>query len=224
MTWTRYLACALVMLLGNAASANLCDSGKRQSPIDIRSATRKSLPALEFNYRPAPLRIADDGHTVRVRFAAGQSLHIGSERFTLQQFHFHTPGGDRIAGEEFPMAAHLLHKSASGQLLAVVVLFRTGADNPLLDALLPLIPAQADGDHVRADRAVDARALLPASLGYYRYTGSLTAPPCTEGVEWLVMKQPLEVSKAQLARYGQRFADNMRGVQPLHQRLVLESP
>lgn len=224
MAWTRYLAFALVTLLGSVASANLCDSGKRQSPIDIRSATRKPLPALQFNYRPAPLRIADDGHTVRVRFAAGQSLHIGNERFTLQQFHFHTPGGDRIAGEEFPMAAHLLHKSASGQLLAVVVLFRTGVDNALLDTLLPLIPAQADGDRVHADRAVDASALLPASLGYYRYTGSLTAPPCTEGVEWLVMKQPLEVSKAQLARYRQRFGDNMRRVQPLHQRLVLESP
>lgn len=224
MAWTRYLAFALITLLGSAASANLCDSGKRQSPIDIRSATRKPLPALQFNYHPTPLRIADDGHTVRVRFAAGQSLRIGSERFTLQQFHFHTPGGDRIAGEEFPMAAHLLHKSASGQLLAVVVLFRTGADNPLLDTLLPLIPAQVDGDHMHADRAVDARALLPASLGYYRYTGSLTASPCTEGVEWLVLKQPLEVSKAQLARYRQRFADNVRGVQPLHQRAVLESP
>lgn len=224
MAWTRYLAFVLVTLLGSPASANLCDSGKRQSPIDIRSATRKPLPTLQFNYHPAPLRISDDGHTVRVRFAAGQSLRIGNERFTLQQFHFHTPGGDRIAGVEFPMAAHLLHKSASGQLLAVVVLFRTGADNALLDALLPLIPAQADGDHVHADRAVDASALLPARQAYYRYTGSLTAPPCTEGVEWLVMKQPLEVSKAQLARYRQRFADNMRGVQPLHQRLVLESP
>ncbi|MDO8772370.1 MAG: carbonic anhydrase family protein [Burkholderiaceae bacterium] len=224
MAWIRYLALAMATLASSAAAASLCDSGKRQSPIDIRATTRKPMPALQFDYRPAPLRIADDGHTVRVRFAAGQSLRIGSERFTLQQFHFHTPGGDRIAGEEFPMTAHLLHKSASGQLLAVVVLFRTGADNPLLDTLLPLIPAQVDGDHMHADRAVDARALLPASLGYYRYTGSLTASPCTEGVEWLVLKQPLEVSKAQLARYRQRFADNVRGVQPLHQRAVLESP
>jgi len=224
MAWIRYLALATATLASSAAAASLCDSGKRQSPIDIRATMRKPMPALQFDYRPAPLRIADDGHTVRVRFAAGQSLRIGSERFTLQQFHFHTPGGDRIAGEEFPMAAHLLHKSASGQLLAVVVLFRTGADNPLLDTLLPLIPAQVDGDHMHADRAVDARALLPASLGYYRYTGSLTASPCTEGVEWLVLKQPLEVSKAQLARYRQRFADNVRGVQPLHQRAVLESP
>jgi len=224
MAWIRYLAFAMATLLGSAASASLCDSGKRQSPIDIRSTVRKPLPALQFDYHPVPLRIADDGHTVRVRFAAGQALRIGNERYTLQQFHFHTPGGDQIGGEAFPMSAHLLHKSASGQLLAVVVLFRLGTDNALLDTLLPLIPAQADGDHVHADRSVDARALLPTTLGYYRYTGSLTAAPCTEGVEWLVLKQPLEVSKAQLARYRQRFADNMRGVQPLNQRAVLESP
>jgi len=221
---TLALALALTSLMGSAAGASLCDSGKRQSPIDIRATTRQVLPALQFDYHPVPLRIADDGHTVRVRFAAGQALRIGSARYTLQQFHFHTPGGDRIAGEAFPMAAHLLHKSASGQLLAVVVLFRLGAENALIDTLLPLIPAHADGDHLHADRTVDARTLLPASLGYYRYPGSLTAPPCTEGVEWLVLKQPLEVSPAQLARYRQRFADNMRGVQPLHQRVVRESP
>jgi len=224
MHWIRSLTLAAAALAGAVATAGLCDSGRRQSPVDIRATTRKPLPALQFDYRPVPLRIADDGHTVRVRFAAGQALRIGNEHYTLQQFHFHTPGGDQIGGEVFPMAAHLLHKSASGQLLAVVVLFRTGADNALLDTLLPLIPAQADGDHVHADRSVDARALLPAALGYYRYTGSLTAAPCTEGVEWLVLKQPLEVSKAQLARYRQRFADNMRGVQPLNQRTVLESP
>ena len=121
------------------------------------------------------------------------------------------------------MAAHLLHKSASGQLLAVVVLFRVGADNPLLDRLLPLIPAHADGDHSPPGVTVDASALLPATRGYFRYTGSLTSAPCTEGVDWIVLKQPVMLSAAQLARYRQRFADNARPVQPLHGRVVLES-
>ncbi|HEX5287149.1 MAG TPA: carbonic anhydrase family protein, partial [Polaromonas sp.] len=141
----------------------------------------------------------------------------------LQQFHFHTPGGDKIGGEEFPMAAHLLHKSPSGQLLAVVVLFRIGAENPMLNTLFPLIPAHADGDHKHPDISVDASSLLPSARGYYRYTGSLTAAPCTEGVEWIVLKQPLALSPAQLARWRQRYADNMRSVQPLRQRIVLES-
>lgn len=207
-----------------AASPNLCERGQRQSPIDIHTTARKPLAPLEFGYRPSPLRIADDGHTVRVRFDKGSSLRIGKQVYTLQQFHFHTPGGDRIAGEEFPMAAHLLHKSTSGQLLALVVLFRTGAEHPLMNTLIPLIPAKADGDHMRADITVDATQLLPAQRGYFRYSGSVTAPPCTEGVEWIVLKQAVELSAAQLERYRQRFADNARPVQPLHQRMVQESP
>ncbi len=214
-----------LLLGGGARAASLCDSGRRQSPIDIPAggAVLQKMPPLDFRYLPAPLKLADDGHTVRVRFGKGSELRIGEQRYVLQQFHFHTPGGDRIAGEEFPMAAHLLHKSASGQLLAVVVLFRLGADNPLLDRLLPLIPARADGDHSPPGVTVDASALLPAARGYFLYTGSLTSAPCTEGVDWIVLKQPLTLSVAQLARYRQRFADNARAVQPLHGRVVLES-
>ncbi len=220
--WATLLA--VTASFSASALASLCESGKRQSPVDIAGSTKRALPALEFDYHAAPLKIADDGHTVRVRFDKGSTLHIGKERYTLQQFHFHTPGGDRIGGEEFPMAAHLLHKSPSGQLLAVVVLFRSGLENPLLDQLLPRIPTRRDGDHLHADLMIDASRLLPAARSYYRYTGSLTAPPCTEGVEWIVMKTPLTLSAAQLGNYRQRYADNGRAVQPLHQRTVLESP
>jgi carbonic anhydrase len=219
----RLLLGLLPLVLSTTAWASLCDSGRRQSPIDIHATTRQKLPPLEFDYRSAALKVADDGHTVRVRFDKGQQLQIGTQRYSLHQFHFHTPGGDKIAGEEFPMAAHLLHRSAAGQLLSVVVLFRLGAENPLLATLLPLIPAKADGDHRPPGQSVNPAALLPASRGYYRYSGSLTAPPCTEGVDWIVLKQPLELSPAQLARYRQRFADNARAVQSLHQRVVLES-
>ena len=212
-----------LLLCGSLSYASLCDSGHQQSPIDITSTKRQALAPLDFQYRRAPLKIADDAHTVRVRFANGSHLQIGAQRYTLQQFHFHTPGGDRIAGEEFPMAAHLLHKSQSGQLLAVVVLFRIGAENALLNALLPRIPERADGDRLLADTSMDAAALLPTQRGYYRYPGSLTAAPCTEGVDWIVLKQPLELSATQLARYRKRFADNARAVQPVHQRVVLET-
>ena len=212
-----------LLLLAASSFAGVCESGRRQSPIDITSSTKQKLPALSFEYRTAPLKIADDGHTVRVRFGNGSQLHIGNQRYTLQQFHFHTPGGDRIAGEEFPMAAHLLHKSQSGQLLAVVVLFRVGTENPMLGSLLPQIPAGADGDHTIPGVTVNASGLLPAGHGYYRYQGSLTAAPCTEGVDWIVMKQPLTLSATQLARYRKRFSDNARAPQPLNQRVVQES-
>ncbi len=218
-------ALATLLALGAASSqadAPLCKLGRRQSPIDIVAPVKQRLAPLDFQYRAVPLKIANDGHTARVRFSRGSVLKIGHESYTLQQFHFHTPAGDRIAGEEFAMAAHLLHKSASGQLLAVVLLFRLGRENPALAALWPLIPAQADGDHLVAGATVDAAQLLPAQRGYYRYPGSLTAAPCTEGVTWLVLKTPLELSAEQLQFWRARFADNMRSPQPLQGRVVQE--
>jgi carbonic anhydrase len=182
------------------------------------------LPALQFSYHAAPLKIANDGHTARVRFAKGSELLIGKEHYALQQFHFHTPGGDRIAGEEFPLAAHLLHKSASGQLLAVVLLFREGEQNAELARLWPQLPARVDGDHLVPGVLADASRLLPSNRAYYRYAGSLTASPCTEGVTWLVLKQPLTVSGEQLRFWRARFADNMRAPQALNGRVVLEGP
>jgi carbonic anhydrase len=223
----RGIAAALLPLalsMPLQAASSLCDSGRRQSPIDIGATQTRTLAPLEFQYRPAPLTLANDGHTLRLRLAtAGNELRIGTERYALRQLHFHTPGGDRIAGEEFPMAAHLLHKSAAGQLVSVVVLFRLGAENPVLAQLLPHAPERVDGDHLVAGESVDASKLLPSGRGYYRYAGSLTSAPCTEGVDWIVLKQPVELSAAQLARYRERFADNARPVQPLHGRSVLES-
>jgi carbonic anhydrase len=215
-----FLVCAF---FANACAAALCESGLRQSPIDIQSSKKQKLPELGFGYRAETLRLANDGHTVRVRFKDAGALTIGPQRYTLQQFHFHTPGGDRIAGEEFPMAAHILHKSAGGQLLAIVVPFRLGADNRLLNKVFGHIPAQQDGDHRLASEQVSALDLLPKNRGYFRYSGSLTASPCTEGVDWIVMKQPLELSAAQLALYKSKFADNIRGPRALNQRVVLES-
>ena len=205
------------------AESLLCQTGRKQSPVDIVAPAKKKLATLEFQYRQSPLKIANDGHTARVRIAKGSLLLIGKQTYTLQQFHFHTPGGDRIEGEEFAMAAHLLHKSQSGQLLALVVLFRQGAENAALAALWPRIPGRADGDHTVADALADPAALLPAGHAYYRYEGSLTSAPCTEGVTWLVMKQPLTVSADQLAYWRTRFTDNIRPPQKLQGRVVQES-
>lgn len=201
-----------------------CDRGKWQSPIDIVMPQRQALPELQFQYRSAPLRIVNDGHTVRVRFANGSRLLIGRESHTLQQFHFHTPSGDRIQGEEFPMAMHFLHKDAHGRLVSLVVLFRLGTENAALAALLPKMPPPGLPERVLPDMQVDPAQLLPGSRSYFAYDGSLTAPPCTEGVRWLVMKQPLQLSAAQLRRLRQLFPDNARPVQPLNGRVVAESP
>jgi carbonic anhydrase len=222
MTYRVLAICWSIFFVG-ASEASLCETGQRQSPIDIRGSKKENLPELAFSYRAEPLRLANDGHTVRVRFKDAGQLIVGQQRYTLQQFHFHTPGGDRIAGEEFPMAAHILHKSTSGQLLAIVVPFRLGADNPFIAKIFDRIPAKQDGDHSVVSERISALDLLPNNHGYFRYSGSLTASPCTEGVDWIVMKQPLELSASQLALYKSKFADNIRGPRALNQRVVLES-
>ncbi len=223
-TWPIAVLGAALLPGGVGAESALCGLGHRQSPIDIVAARETGLPVLDFRYRAAPLKVANDGHTLRVRVANDSRLLIGNEAYRLEQLHFHTPGGDRLAGEEFPLAAHLLHRGSAGQLLAVVVLFRRGAENPALASLWPRIPARMDGDHVVGEASIDASRLLPVRRAYYRYEGSLTASPCTEGVIWLVMKQPLEVSGEQLAYWRARFADNIRRPQPLYGRVVQEGP
>ena len=200
----------------------LCGSGLRQSPIDITVTPARSGSALAFHYQPEALRIVNDGHTVRVRYGKGSRMMLGREALTLQQFHFHTPGGDRLNGEDFPMAMHLLHKSAAGQLVSLVLLFRVGAEHPALAELLPRMPARGLPEKTLPGTLFDPSRLLPASTAHYRYDGSLTAPPCTEGVVWLVMKQPLTVSAAQLAQLKALFPPNARPVQPLHGRVVSE--
>lgn len=215
----------VVLCLGAHAEAHagLCEQGRRQSPIDIVEPQRATLPVLQFEYRAAPLRLVNDGHTVRVRFGNGSRLVAGNDRYTLQQFHFHLPGGDRIAGEEFAMGMHFTHKSPSGQLVTLVLLFRVGSENAALAALLPHLPAPGEPEHTVAGQTADAAEWLPARRGYFAYDGSLTAPPCTEGVRWLVLKQAQQLSAGQLARLKALIPDNARAVQPLHGRRILES-
>jgi carbonic anhydrase len=202
------------------AEGGLCARGQRQSPIDIPDIPAGAGPALRWDYRSAPLRVVNDGHTVRVRFAPGHTLWLGQERLTLQQFHFHRPGGDRLQGRDFPLGMHFLHKNASGRLVSLVVLLRVGAEHPALAALLPYMPKSAQAEKVLAAVQVNAAQWLPPSHAYYRYEGSLTAAPCTEGVLWLVMQQPMEVSAAQLAHLSTLFGPNARPVQALHGRGV----
>jgi carbonic anhydrase len=220
-------ALLLTPLQALPAEALLCTQGRAQSPIDIVSTHAQTGAPLRFDYRPTATRVVNDGHTVRLRHAAGNTLRVGRERLALQQSHFHTPAGDRLHGETFPLAMHLLHRAPSGQLVPLVLLFRLGAENAALAALLPLFPNTGAAEHVLPGPAHDPTALLPTgamAAGYYAYTGSLTAPPCTEGVRWIVLRQVQTVSAAQLARLGALFPENGRAVQALNGRVVAEHP
>ena len=203
--------------------ASTCDTGRLQSPINITSTQKQRLPALEFQYLSSPLVLANDGHTLRIRLNNHGQLKFGKQIYSLSQVHFHTPAGDQIAGETFPMGAHFLHKSASGQLLALVVLFRLGAPNNTFDMLLSNIPKKVGTNQAIKNMSINVNDLLPVSKGYYRFMGSLTATPCTEGVEWVILKEPIAISAEQLVIYKKSFSDNARAPQAINQRPILES-
>lgn len=203
-------------------------NGKQQSPIDIHNAVEANLPPLHFNYKPEPLQyLLNNGYTVRVNYhdapGAGSALLLAGERYQLMQFHFHRPSEETIDGKHAPMVLHLMHKSASGKVLGVAVLLTEGKPNPTVQHIWDHMPITKDDEHAIAGVAINPANMLPSTLGYYSYMGSVTAPPCTEGVQWIVLKTPVEVSPQQIAAFAKLYPHDVRPTQPLNGRVVHES-
>lgn len=199
-----------------------CKRGREQSPIDIRGATQATLPALEMSYRGSAAEVVNTGHTVQVNLTDAGALTRDGVPYKLVQFHFHTPSEERVKGGSFAMVANLVHKSAEGKLAVVAVLLTQGRANTTLAPVFADLPASEGGKRALAEK-FDVAGLLPEQRGYYRFVGSLTTPPCSEDVRWQVLKQPVEVSKAQLAAFRKPYQMNARPVQPLNGRIVEES-
>jgi carbonic anhydrase len=200
-----------------------CRKGKYESPIDIKHVTKTALPALNFNYSGTALNIIDNGHTVMVTYAPGSTLTVGDRKYELKQFHFHHPSEERIHGKRYDMVVHLVHEDSEGHLAVVAVLLKQGRESSLMAQLWDNIPAEKDHPATLPDIMINAKDLLPGNLGYYTFPGSLTTPPCTEGVTWYVLKTPMEISAAQLARFAKLYPFDARPVQPLHNRPILET-
>jgi len=200
-----------------------CSAGKLQSPIDIREAKSADLPAITFSYRPSPLKLIDNGHTVQVTYAPGSFITVGKQRYELQQFHFHHPSEEKVAGKSYPMVAHLVHKNAAGQLAVVAVLLSKGTANSLLEKLWRYLPVAPGKEVAPKSETIDVTDLLPTARGYYTFTGSLTTPPCSEGVTWFVLKAPEPISQAQADAFGRIYQRDARPTQPLNGRDVLMS-
>lgn len=203
-----------------APSNFICTAGTRQSPIDLPAAPQGDLQNLSFHYRRTPLHVENNGHTIEVKVQPGSYLRIGQERFDLIQFHFHTPSEHRLQGQEFPMELHFVHRNALGELAVVGVFLREGAANPFLQQIWDHIPAEPEAAAAHSEE-IDPEDLLPADRGYYRYAGSLTTPPCTEGVRWHVLHTPVDVSAAQIDEFRAIFPLNARPIQSLNGRPVL---
>ncbi|MFZ5550063.1 MAG: carbonic anhydrase family protein [Pseudomonadota bacterium] len=199
-----------------------CSTGQRQSPIDIRGGIAVQLEPIQFDYRVSGFSVIDNGHTVQVNVPAGHAITVLGRRFELQQFHFHRPSEERINGKQHEMVTHLVHKDAEGKLAVVAVLLDRGAAQPLIQAVWNALPLEKH-EAQAAPGTIDLNKLLPEDRRYYTYMGSLTTPPCSEGVLWMVLKTPLTVSPDQIAIFSQLYPMNARPVQPLAGRLIKES-
>jgi len=201
---------------------NKCSTGTRQSPIDIRGGIAVDLDPIQFDYRPSAFSVIDNGHTVQVNVEAGNSITVTGKRYELVQFHFHRPSEERINGRQYDMVAHLVHKDVEGRLAVVAVLLDRGSAQAIVQSVWNNLPLEK-GDEVRAGTRIDLAQLLPEDKRYYTYMGSLTTPPCSEGVLWMVMKQPVPISVEQVAIFSRLYPMNARPIQQADGRLIKES-
>jgi carbonic anhydrase len=214
----------------------ICNVGKNQSPIDVQNTEKADLPPLRFEFKSAPLNyLVNNGKTIRVNYhdapGAGNFLQVGDQRYQLMQFHFHRPSEEYIRGKRFDMVVHLMLKAANGKAAGVAVLMQAGKANATVRKLwahMPKIESKVlpDLSHQEQEVAgieVDPAGLLPRDLAYYEYAGSVTAPPCTEGVTWYVLKASIDISPEQIAAFARLYPQDVRPLQPLNGRVVKES-
>jgi carbonic anhydrase len=200
----------------------ICGMGRNQSPIDLTEFVEADLGPLNLSYKPGAADIVNNGHSVQIGYAPGSSLTVDGHAFELKQFHFHAPSENHINGKSFPLEAHLVHEDEAGNLAVLAVLYREGSANPLISGLWGAVPA-GEGETASLPAGLNVTELLPEDRDYYRFNGSLTTPPCSEGVWWLVMKDQPTVSKGQIEQFSKTlgFANN-RPIQPAYGRPVLQ--
>ncbi|MNF71404.1 carbonic anhydrase [Pseudomonas sp. Irchel s3a18] len=196
----------------------LCTSGKEQSPIDIHDAVKAGVEPPAFTYRPSTAAVLNNGHTIQVSPTDSGGITLTSGAYSLVQLHFHTPSEEKIQGRSYPLSAHLVHRNTAGELAVVALLFEEGAHNPTLEPILAAMPKDAGGTATL--ETLNIADLLPATHNAYSYMGSLTTPPCTEGVRWNVLTTAVQISRAQLEAFQALYPMNARPVQPLNGRSV----
>ena len=183
---------------GKLTSAHpICVSGIRQSPINVSGAVRSAMAVIQASYKPTPLDIVHNGHTVQVNYAPGSHMRIGNRTYRLLQFHFHAPSEHKVGGRQYDAEVHFVHKSDDGKLAVLGILIKVGAENPFITPIWAQMPS---GKGTRSDHSVtvDPNTFLPVNRTYHRYFGSLTTPPCSEGGELV----PAEDADRDVARPG----------------------
>lgn len=201
-----------------------CRVGKNQSPIDIRTdkLIETRLPQLSLDYQGDTTSIINNGHTLQVNVTGSNTLKAEGDTFSLSQFHFHSPSEHRIDGEAFPLEAHFVHENSKGDIAVVGLLFRSGETNEDLRKFGEAAPEKKGETMPYAQSLADTLTMLTRNITrYYRYSGSLTTPPCSEGLRWYVIPVAATISQEQIDRYIALIGEDARGPQPLNARIVL---
>jgi carbonic anhydrase len=197
----------------------LCESGRDQSPINIKNTVESTPSKISFDYKTSPLVVVNNGHTIQVNYAEGSTVTIDGEKYALVQFHFHTPSEHEINDKATAMELHLVHRNEAGKLAVVGVMLTKGKANPLIEEVWKNIPATGKTNTV-SDITINAAKLLPSSKAYYSYAGSLTTPPCSEGVKWNVFVEPMTISEEQIEAFEKLYQVDARPIQPINGRSV----
>jgi len=201
---------------------NFSCSGKNQSPINLTGFIKSQLSPITFHYASGGYEILNNGHTVQINYKKGSTITVNGNTFNLLQFHFHAPSENHINGKSYPLEAHLVHADKSGNLAVIAMMFEEGKENKELAKAWKKMPKHEGGKH-KLSSMVNINNILPNHRDYYRFNGSLTTPPCSEGVRWFVEKQIITASKEQINAFKHALhGANNRPLQPLNARLIME--
>lgn len=203
------------------AAGKICAGGRQQSPIAIHNPIPAQLPQLRFAWSLDAAEIVNNGHTIQLNFAEGAELKAGPDAWRLVQLHFHHPSEHLIDDKASAMEIHFVHSNAAG-LAVVGTLVKPGKSNSTFRKIIAAMPG-AEGPAQKAPAGLNPAGLLPKARGYYRYSGSLTTPPCSETVEWMLLRQPVEAAPADIEAFGKLFPMNARPAQQIERRFVLRS-
>lgn len=203
---------------GKIEGASLCEEGKEQSPVDLKWKKPNENRKVELEYgKQTAFKVLDNGHTIQANFASGNFVSIDGQKFELVQLHFHAHSEHSLSNKFFPLEMHLVHKNADGKLAVLGVFFKEGKENKELNKIWSAIP-ESKNEEKASQSEIALTKLLPKIHTHYHYMGSLTTPPCSEGVNWNVFNTPLTLSKEQLARFTKIYANNYRPTQDVNDR------
>jgi carbonic anhydrase len=196
-----------------------CGTGREQSPVDISGEMDTAATPISFEYTAGKASVVNNGHTVQVNVAPGSKLSFGDGEYDLLQFHFHTPSETTFEGLHYPLEAHFVHRNAEGKLAVVAVMIRPGAAGSIDTLPVP----ELAGETTEIQGAIDPEDFLPPETGYITFDGSLTTPPCSEGVRWIVLKSPVTTEPEVLSRFAAIIGRNNRPTHPLNGRMLQAS-